>query len=525
MQRQYTYPTLGEAIKFVFDATGLSSGKDLLAVEGSSFHEMNIKTLNKQLNRLAEESGALQPQLESLLKLYTEELGIYVTCPVMRAQLAELFNDLYQPYRNTLKQFSTFMSKQATVRYLLTTFAVRSCVVSWQVQALATSAGNNQQPRPTQQFWFLPQEEEGELVSPLHNALRWAYKICGLSQAQFHRPTGLADPSGQLARNLDTCRRWKLLGKAKPPSLPALYRNLVQSFEALERSGNPLAPELRQAIITSVSVARIATYVAHSIESTYGRAYLLDICHQLKLYSNWLAPHIEVAQVNADRLAEHAPIPQLGPAKTRSHYALREMGVYLSQCDEANAFIQSNRGSDGSYTPLCIDWVEKQLGPFAARIDQDITSRWVLDKPSGFDELMEEASAMRRCGTTTQSAIDELEVRMKNAGVAERVPWVLHWLRAVVHYNSDHFNEAAEHYVAAFQFGRYSAGDHQYLLMNQYLEAMAKTNRWLQFKQGVFWANYLGLKVRHLRDRELKEENIRFAFTMLGMQNAKYYQM
>ncbi len=66
---------------------------------------------------------------------------------------------------------------------------------------------------------------------------------------------------------------------------------------------------------------------------------------------------------------------------------------------------------------------------------------------------------------------------MKNAGVAERVPWVLHWLRAVVYYNSDHFNEAAEHYVAAFQFGRYSAGDHQYLLMNQYLEAMAKTNR------------------------------------------------
>lgn len=166
MQRQYTYPTLGEAIKFVFDATGLSSGKDLPAVEGSSFHDMNIKTLNKQLNRLAEESGALQPQLESLLKLYTEELGIYVTCPVMRAQLAELFNDLYQPYRNTLKQFSTFMSKQATVRYLLTTFAVRSCVVSWQLQALATSAANNQQPRPTQQFWFLPQEEEGELVSP-----------------------------------------------------------------------------------------------------------------------------------------------------------------------------------------------------------------------------------------------------------------------------------------------------------------------------------------------------------------------
>jgi hypothetical protein len=92
-------------------------------------------------------------------------------------------------------------------------------------------------------------------------------------------------------------------------------------------------------------------------------------------------------------------------------------------------------------------------------------------------------------------------------------------------YNADQFDEAAEHYTAAFQLGRYSAGDSQYLLMNQYLEAMAKTNRWLQFKQGVFWADYLGLKVRHLRGHALTEENIRFAFMMLGMRNAKYYLM
>jgi tetratricopeptide (TPR) repeat protein len=460
-----------------------------------------------------------------LINLYTEELGIYVTCPVMRAQLAELFNDLYEPYRNTLKRFSTFMSKPATVRYLLTTFVVRSCVVSWQVQALATSAANNQQPRPTQQFWFLPHEEEGELVSPLHNALQWAYQVCGVSQAQFHRPAGVADLCGQLARNLDTCRRWKWLSKAKPPTLPALYRNLVQSFEALERAGNPVPLELRRAIITTVSVSRIASYVAHSIESIYGRAFLLETCQQLKLYTDWLSPHIKIAQAKADRLAEHTPIPDLSLEKTRSHYALREMTIYLRQCDEAYAFIQSNRGSDGSYNPLCIDWVEKQLGTFAARINQDITSRWVLDKPDGFDELMAEANAMRRRGRATLSAIDELEVRMSKTGVAERVPWVLHWLRAVVHYNADQFDKAAEHYTAAFQLGRYSAGDHQYLLMNQYLEAMAKTKRWLQFKQGAFWADYLGLKVRHLRDRDLTEENIRFAFTMLGMRNAKYFQM
>jgi tetratricopeptide (TPR) repeat protein len=525
MQRQYTYPTLGETIKYLFDATGLSGNKDLPAVKSSSFHEKNSKTLHKQLNRLAEEIGSLQPQLESLLDLYTDELHIYVTCPVMRTQIAELLNDLYRPYRATLKQFSTFMSKPATVRYLLTSYAVRSCVLSWQVQALATAAANNQLPRPTQAFWFLPREEEGRLVSPLHSALQWAYEICGVSQAQFHRPTGVSDPGAQLLRNLDTCRKWKWLGKAKPPTLPALYRNLTQSFDALEQAGNPVVPQLRQAIITSVSVARMASYIAHSIESAYGRAFLLETCEQIKLYADWLSPHLETAWTEGERLAESCPIAQLPPEQTRCHYALRVMSDYLEKCSEANTFIQANRGADGSYNSLCIDMVEKQLGAFAALMDQDITSRWVLDKPDGLDELMAEASAMRKTGSTTLANIDALEDRMTKAGVADRVPWVLHWLRAVVLYNADQFDEAAEHYTAAFQLGRYSAGDSQYLLMNQYLEAMAKTNRWLQFKQGVFWADYLGLKVRHLRGHALTEENIRFAFMMLGMRNAKYYLM
>lgn len=99
------------------------------------------------------------------------------------------------------------------------------------------------------------------------------------------------------------------------------------------------------------------------------------------------------------------------------------------------------------------------MGAFAARMDDDITSRWVLDKPNDVDDLTAEAGAMRRCGTTTHLAIDGFEVRLKKAGITERVPWVIHWLPAVVHHNTDQFDEAAEHYAAAFQLGRYNAGD------------------------------------------------------------------
>ncbi|MCW2293112.1 hypothetical protein M2262_003162 [Pseudomonas sp. BIGb0408] len=525
MQREYTYPTLGETVKYLFDATGITGDKDLPAVTNSSLHDKNAKTIYKQLNRLAEESGSLQPQLDALLDLYIEELRVYVTCPVMRLQIAELLSDLYGPYRETLKQYCTFATKSETVRYLLTSYAVRSSVSSWQVQALATSAANNQQPRPTQAFWFLPHEEDGLLVSPLHNALQWVYEISGVSQAQFHKPSGVSDPCGQLARNLDTSRKWRVLGKSKPPTLPALYRNVTHSFDALELAGKPVVPELRLAIITSLAVARIASYIAYSIEAEYGREFLLSTCEQIKLYNGWISPHLEVARQEGERLTETYPIAQLDLGQARAHYALEVFRDYMSKCSEANVFIQGHRASDGTYNPLSIELVENQLGAFAARMDQDITNRWVLDKPAGFDELMAEASAMRKAGSTTLADVDAFEQRMTKADLAKRAPWMFHWLRAVVLYRADEFDAAVEHYTAAFQLGRYSAGDYQYRLMNQYLEVMAKTNRWLPFKQGAFWAYYLGLEVRHLRDSEPTDENIRFAYTMLGMPNLKYFQV
>jgi hypothetical protein len=72
---------------------------------------------------------------------------------------------------------------------------------------------------------------------------------------------------------------------------------------------------------------------------------------------------------------------------------------------------------------------------------------------------------------------------------------------------------------------KYSAGNLQYQLVNQYLEVMAKNSRWLEFKQGALWASYLDLPVRWLRDREPTDANIRSAFNVLGLSQVRYTQL
>lgn len=522
--RQCTYPSLGEVVRFAFSASGLLANRDRRdagAPDKSPLTDTRVKTIQQQLKRLADESGALQPQLDALLEVFGQELSIYVTSRSLSVALTDLINDLYESYFNLIKHQGTHMSKGQSVR-TLTTLAVRTCVLSCVKQRFFESFEQSSELRPDAAFWFLPVEEEGELVTPLHKVLAWAYEACECTPAQFHRPSGRPDTAGQLARNLDTARKWKWLSKRGLPSMSALHRNLSQSFEALAMAGHPIDEKLQKTIISFAAVARIASHVAQEVEGAFGRAFLLQTCQQIQLYCSWLEPSLKAMSEEVQTLFAEHRMPHLTPEANRKTIAAFVWRRFEDRCSQANQIIQSSRGSDGAYNPLCVQWVEQQYGPFAAFVDQDITSRWVIDKPAKFDELMYEAMILRQLGTVTLENVDSLEARLIAAGVSARVPWVVPWLRGVVLYHADNFEEAAEHYAQAFLLGRYSAGAYQYKLINQYLEVMAKTGRWVAFKKGVYWARYLGLSVRFLRDAELTEQNIRGVFETMGLQNLKY---
>nr|WP_314486852.1 hypothetical protein [uncultured Pseudomonas sp.] len=540
MERQYTSPTLGEVVKYAVAASGVMPRKAHDRHDLTEFDQGMAKTYQKRMQRLAKEDCHLQSALGDIAQLLTNSLGRYVRCPFRANQIRELLNELYASYASMIKQMGTFMTKSDTARYFLTTYAieiaVRSAARTWVLlQGYIYAA-----PQPLEPCWYLPSGIDGENSTPLSKVMAWAYASCGCSLASFHDPVGVKDESGLYERNERAARSWK--AGRHLPSLPALVKNLEESFLAQASVGQPVEQRLQDGIVTCAAIARITTCIAQDIQEAMGKDYLKDVLSQIHLYSGWMAMEVNEYMGNLNQClneqSSHSEINTQGEesfrfesqaqanAKKRVVLGLNMAPVFWERFEgkrqNAQDLLLQHRDANGYVPAEVVQWIERRYGPFAARISSDVISRRKLDKPSQFDRYLQQGLAMRNGSGVTLHEVDKLSEDMTAAGVAVRLPWLVHWLRGIVFYRSGDFATASIHYTEAFKLAKYSAGELQYLLVNQYLEVMAKTKQWLPFKQGALWASYLDISVRWLRDKEPTDENIRCAFGFLGLQQGRY---
>lgn len=121
--------------------------------------------------------------------------------------------------------------------------------------------------------------------------------------------------------------------------------------------------------------------------------------------------------------------------------------------------------------------------------------------------------------STLQSDADDFKENLRTSGLADQLCWLASWVDAARTYRAEDFSAAMDLFEQAFEQAKYRAGKSQYKLVNQYLEICAKNNQKRKFKKGVEWANYLGIQVRWLRDKEQTDENIDLAFFILSKAN------
>lgn len=540
MERVYTSPTLGDVVKYAVAASGVMPRKAHDRLDETEFDQSMAKTYQKRMQRLAKEDCHLQSTFEEIAKLLTSTLGRYVRCGFRAEQIRELLNDLHESYASLIKQVGTYMTKTDTARYFLTSYAieiaVRSAARTWIVlQGYIYAA-----PQPMEPCWYLPSNVDGEISTPLSKVMAWAYAACGLSLSTFHDPLGTQDETGRYERNERVARSWKA-GKHLP-SLPALVKNLEDSFNAQALIGNPVEQRLQDGIVTCAVIARITTFITQDVQKVFGRDFLKETLSQTRLYAGWMAAEINEYLANLNRhLVKQTPeIEPLSESGTTfelvSQASIRlkkrvSLGIKMApdfwaffeaKCQTAHDLIVKYRGADGRVPESVIIWVEKRYGAYAARIRADVISRWRLDKPADFDRYVQQGMVMRNLQDLTLEDVNSYHEEMSCASVAGRLPWLVEWLKGIVFYRSADYAASSVHYTQAFKLAKYSAGDLQYLLVNQYLEVMAKTNRWLDFKQGALWASYLDLPVRWLRDRGPTDANIRKAFIVLGLSQMQY---
>ncbi|WP_158701000.1 hypothetical protein [Phytohalomonas tamaricis] len=85
--------------------------------------------------------------------------------------------------------------------------------------------------------------------------------------------------------------------------------------------------------------------------------------------------------------------------------------------------------------------------------------------------MIQRGLSLRKDTSITLETIDALEVDMAQADVADRLAWLLHWLRGVLCYRAEDCTSAAIHYQQAFDAAKYTAGSYQYKLVNQYTKS------------------------------------------------------
>lgn len=514
MKRDSCFATQGELVKLAYDAFGVLPRKE---TSHDQVDEKQKKAIQKQLARLAIEEGGLLSNLGQVIQTLSGILTSYLPSIQVMSALGDPLNDLLEAYSQLVREEGTYLSKAETVRYFISTVATPLLVVSINQSLLMHRLADLSLETPGDEFWYLPTvNQEGSMVLPLEKIMRWVYARCELSQTQFHYPgKNPRSDSNMLQQNLDNAIKWTR--GTRLPALPALFRNFEESFAALAQSGRDISKELQGSIFVALMIARVSSYLAREITDTYDHQYLVDVCQQFREYALWITDDVNEFKV------------ELAPVMQRQESPEAALLVWLHACSDYWTFFKSkliavaetmHRLEDARPgLPIRDDVLaalKSKYGLFAVCSHQDLIRRQsAFLPPEGFPDLLVEGFRLKSDVTTRSDQIDEYASQVMAYGLSEQLCWMVPWLRGVYHYRKEEFGAAMPHFQAAFENAKYRAGKNQYKLVNQYVEVAAKNDDRRGFKKGIEWAQYLGIKVRWLRDDEPTEEKLDYVYYML----------
>ncbi|MCK9987526.1 MAG: hypothetical protein AzoDbin1_03998 [Azoarcus sp.] len=523
----YSFSTLGQVIRFAYDACGVLPRK---RGERDGLTEHDKKRIQKQLQRLADEEGRLLENGHAAI----EELGALLADTVAPAKavaaLGGVLLDLFEVYNTVVRSEGTFLSERDTIGWFCRAYAIPHLVVSVRKHLLRLNVAAEGLRTPSESDWYLPTVTDEGVTWPLAKALHWTYGVCDTKQTHFHFP-GMKAGSACLRQtpNLENAREW-CKGRGTP-SWSNLHANVAYSFERLasveEAKYRRDIPEaLRENIHLVLFVARLATDVGKSIAAAFGTDYLAQRVAQYRRHDSWLEPDLAVFRQEVERWRDEMSGTALTADEAWDEISEHYWQWFAERSRACAADIQRLLGQQrGGKLPeetiraLVAHYREYPVRSFV----EGLAICGEVRTPPGFVEALRAGFDLKSRPDCSDEQIDRYEASLMHGDLAARLAWMVPWLRAVVRYRREEYEEAFPYFERAFQRAKYSAGQNQYKLVNQYIELAAKVDRWGSFKKGIEWANYLGQPVRWLRDKPPTEENLLFVFEV--MKRAQYAQL
>lgn len=512
MESDIGYSSQGELLKAAYDAFGILPRKE---AGDSSFSEKEKKTMQKKLDRLTKEEGELSENYGQLVSNLSYWLTDVLPWPALIQAIGDVLSDFQECYTDLLRRDGSYLSKRQTNQYFISTRAVPLLVLGLHRSRLRCSAEAFWMQMPEDRYWFLPDIDQHKGMNlPLSKVLRWSYAKCGVSQTQFHFPG--KSPSverAELQQNLDNAANW--LHNKTLPSLPALLKNFKESFAALADRGQAVPPDTQVSLYAVLLFSRFSSYVFRELASAYGESYVAGLCDQFRKLDRYMS--YETAEFYREIL------PALEQAQSAEvEHAIWQKGVvdywefFMDKiCEVQETLARAFDIEKGGFSPQLIDGLKRRYGLFPVnyalhpmQVPRD------FEPSEQFFTLLAQGFELKRRGGLRLEQIDQYEADLREKEVYAQLDWLADWLRAIFYYRQEDYKAAMPQYLSAYTKAKYRAGENQYKLVNEYIEVAAKNGKWLRFKQGMAWAQYLGIQIRWLRDEEPTDEALQFVYDM-----------
>lgn len=521
------FPTLGELVKFAFDAAGVLPRK---RGEDDGLNDTDKKRIQKQLQRLTGEEGNLTARCGELIRNLAYLTAGAIPNAKVNLAFGEGVMDLFEVYNAVIRDEGTYLNKKDSILWFCRAHAIPRLALSIQKHVLRFNLASEGFAIPPDPNWYLPTVNGDEIIWPIKKAMSWVYEACRVSRTHFHYPGKSANSDhAELQQNLENASDW--FKGERLPSWPSLSWNFVRSFEHLESHSDTafqrqFPEKLRESVFLVLFLSRLSTYICNLIRDDYGAVVLERLITQFTQHRDWLSADLESFAAETTAYIQRYSAP---PAAIETiwmefseQYWTWFRDRYADMAQTLDYLLHENE-----YKPLPADTVAELIQRYGEYSVRTAVERLEIHRefpiPSGFPQRLGEGFDLKKNPECSDEDIDQYLKELRQDGLASHLNWMERWLRGVVRYRNGDYESAFYHMEYAFEQAKYRAGGSQYLLVNQFIELAAKTDRWKSFKKGVEWAQYLGISIRWLRNEEPTEEALQFVFTM--MQKATYVQL
>lgn len=532
--QQYRFPTLGEIVKELFNATGILPQKhDKTSIVSDEKHKKNIQ---KNLERLAKEESKIDSHLDDILDIFSNILYELLEDEKLTFAFMASIQDALEQYKDLVRGDGTYLSLVDSVKWIIQNKLIDRVLISLFKNKLAFQVHHYNSELPDDTFWWLPEYDHlrNEWIFPLTKTWQWIYNSQGVSQTRFHNPikddvsyqfdSGLIENYKQYERNLENAQRWT--SDKQLPNIHALLKNLNESLVASSYCFDKKPMQYRSYKMM-LFISRLTTHITKSIQKVYGDDFTYQLVRDIKkqyrrykLETSGYKGYIERKLTMIP--ATNSEYIEVWDNLTRQLWWLRADKL-IKQFPKVENYLKQHGSQLSKHKKIKLLINKLGASNVYLLVNQEKHSprEWI---PEIFPELFIRGLDLKRKSVSLQD-INEYKAAVESAKLHNQLNWLIEWITATYYYRQESFDKAHPHYSQAFKLARYTAGKQQYLLTNQYIESCAKVDDYRDFKKAVAWANYLNIKVRWLRghDNPEAEESLRYVYNFMKV--ARYCKL